>query len=58
VYLDTGSVARTNGRITERDNAGWGLGQEEIQRRRVLFWDIYSVDAWMVRFLMFDFSVR
>jgi hypothetical protein len=31
----------------QRDNAGWGLGQEEIQRRRVLFWDIYSVDAWM-----------
>ncbi|KAG2344031.1 hypothetical protein BDR05DRAFT_1019117 [Suillus weaverae] len=39
-------VARTDGRITERDNAGWGLGQEEIQRRRVLFWEIYSVDAW------------
>lgn len=30
----------------QRDNAGWGLGQEEIQRRRVLFWEVYSVDAW------------
>jgi hypothetical protein len=44
--------------FTERDNAGWGLGQEEIQRRRVLFWEIYSVDAWTVRSLMFDLSVR
>lgn len=30
----------------QRDNAGWGLGQEEIQRRRVLFWELYTVDAW------------
>lgn len=30
----------------QRDNAGWGLGQEEIQRRRVLFWEMYTVDAW------------
>ncbi|KAG1760121.1 hypothetical protein EDD22DRAFT_980737 [Suillus occidentalis] len=41
-----GIVVHTNGRITERDNAGWGLGQEEIQRRRVLFWEMYTVDAW------------
>lgn len=30
----------------QRDNAGWGLGQDEIQRRRVLFWELYTVDAW------------
>ncbi|KIK47381.1 hypothetical protein CY34DRAFT_73944 [Suillus luteus UH-Slu-Lm8-n1] len=40
------TVVRANGRITERDNAGWGLGQDEIQRRRVLFWELYTVDAW------------
>ncbi|EGN96533.1 hypothetical protein SERLA73DRAFT_93018 [Serpula lacrymans var. lacrymans S7.3] len=30
----------------QRDSAGWNLGHEEIQRRRVLFWEIYTFDAW------------
>ncbi|KAG0709249.1 fungal-specific transcription factor domain-containing protein [Suillus ampliporus] len=30
----------------QRDNAGWGLGYEEVQRRRILFWEIYTCDAW------------
>ncbi|KAG1814545.1 fungal-specific transcription factor domain-containing protein [Suillus variegatus] len=46
-WLLMGIVARITQLIgLQRDNAGWGLGQEEIQRRRVLFWEIYSVDAW------------
>ncbi|KAG1769517.1 hypothetical protein EV702DRAFT_1140943 [Suillus placidus] len=46
-WLLMGVVARLAQLIgLQRDNAGWGLGQEEIQRRRVLFWEIYSVDAW------------
>ncbi|KAG1741151.1 hypothetical protein EDB19DRAFT_739063 [Suillus lakei] len=46
-WLLMGVVARVAQLIgLQRDNAGWGLGQEEIQRRRVIFWEIYSVDAW------------
>ncbi|KAH7914825.1 fungal-specific transcription factor domain-containing protein [Hygrophoropsis aurantiaca] len=30
----------------QRDSAGWNLGQEEVQRRRNLFWEIYTFDAW------------
>ncbi|KAG1876498.1 hypothetical protein DFJ58DRAFT_178328 [Suillus subalutaceus] len=46
-WLLMGVVARVAQLIgLQRDNAGWGLGQEEIQRRRVLFWEIYTVDAW------------
>ncbi|KIJ65704.1 hypothetical protein HYDPIDRAFT_110852 [Hydnomerulius pinastri MD-312] len=30
----------------QRDSAGWNLGEDEIQRRRVLFWEIYTFDAW------------
>lgn len=43
-----GVVARVAQLIgLQRDNAVWGLGQEEIQRRRILFWEIFTVDAWM-----------
>ncbi|KAG2157850.1 uncharacterized protein EDB93DRAFT_1078285 [Suillus bovinus] len=46
-WLLLGVVARVAQLIgLQRDNAGWDLGQEEIQRRRILFWEIYSVDAW------------
>ncbi|KAG2145129.1 hypothetical protein DEU56DRAFT_194357 [Suillus clintonianus] len=46
-WLLMGVVARVVQLIgLQRDNAGWGLGHEEIQRRRILFWEIYSVDAW------------
>ncbi|KAG1746653.1 uncharacterized protein EDB91DRAFT_1118207 [Suillus paluster] len=30
----------------QRDSAGWDLGYEEIQRRRILFWEVYTCDAW------------
>ncbi|KAJ8586898.1 hypothetical protein M405DRAFT_874860 [Rhizopogon salebrosus TDB-379] len=35
------------GRVAQlRDSAGWGLGHEETQRRRILFWEVYTCDAW------------
>ncbi|KZP08682.1 hypothetical protein FIBSPDRAFT_1052268 [Athelia psychrophila] len=30
----------------QRDSAGWNLDQDEVQRRRVLWWEIYTYDAW------------
>ncbi|KAL5504658.1 hypothetical protein ACEPAH_7321 [Sanghuangporus vaninii] len=29
-----------------RDSARWGLGRLEVERRRVLFWDLYTADSW------------
>jgi len=37
-------------RIADRDGAGLGLGHEETQRRRILFWEVYTFDVWMVCF--------
>lgn len=33
---------------TERDSAGWDLEKEEVQRRRMSFWEFYNWDAWSV----------
>ncbi|KAI0320858.1 fungal-specific transcription factor domain-containing protein [Amylostereum chailletii] len=30
----------------QRDSAGWNLDKEEVQRRRVVFWEFYNWDAW------------
>ncbi|KAL4073016.1 fungal-specific transcription factor domain-containing protein [Scleroderma yunnanense] len=30
----------------QRDSAGWNLGPEEVRRRRVLFWELFTFDAW------------
>ncbi|KZP08686.1 hypothetical protein FIBSPDRAFT_840069 [Athelia psychrophila] len=30
----------------QRDSAGWNMDQDEVQRRRVLWWEIYTYDAW------------
>ncbi|EIW79263.1 hypothetical protein CONPUDRAFT_127232 [Coniophora puteana RWD-64-598 SS2] len=30
----------------QRDSAGWNLNEEEIQRRRTLFWEIFTYDQW------------
>ncbi|KZP14746.1 hypothetical protein FIBSPDRAFT_921339 [Athelia psychrophila] len=30
----------------QRDSAGWNMDQDEIQRRRVLWWEIFTFDAW------------
>ncbi|KAK0488806.1 hypothetical protein IW261DRAFT_1327039 [Armillaria novae-zelandiae] len=37
------------GRIAQsvnRDSSGWNLNSEELQRRRRLFWELYTHDAW------------
>ncbi|KAK0457651.1 uncharacterized protein EV420DRAFT_1546715 [Desarmillaria tabescens] len=37
------------GRIAQsvnRDSSGWNLNPEELQRRRRLFWELYTHDAW------------
>ncbi|KZV72233.1 hypothetical protein PENSPDRAFT_629068 [Peniophora sp. CONT] len=30
----------------QRDSAGWNLEKEEVQRRRMSFWEFYNWDAW------------
>ncbi|KAI0048107.1 hypothetical protein FA95DRAFT_1518037 [Auriscalpium vulgare] len=30
----------------QRDSAGWNLEREEVQRRRTMFWEFYTWDAW------------
>ncbi|KZP31694.1 hypothetical protein FIBSPDRAFT_775692 [Athelia psychrophila] len=30
----------------QRDSAGWNMDEDEVQRRRVLWWEIYTYDAW------------
>ncbi len=34
--------------FTDRDSSGWNLNPEELQRRRRLFWELYTHDAWTV----------
>ncbi|EJD08116.1 uncharacterized protein FOMMEDRAFT_131048 [Fomitiporia mediterranea MF3/22] len=29
-----------------RDSARWGLGRQETERRRILFWDLFVADSW------------
>ncbi|KAI0041615.1 hypothetical protein FA95DRAFT_1610866 [Auriscalpium vulgare] len=29
-----------------RDSAGWNTDREDVQRRRTMFWELYSWDAW------------
>ena len=33
---------------TERDSAPWNLDPQEVQRRRTLFWEMYTWDSWAV----------
>ena len=33
---------------TERDGALWNLDHQEVQRRRRLFWEMYTWDSWVV----------
>lgn len=30
----------------QRDSAGWNLDKDEIQRRRVAFWEFFTYDSW------------
>jgi len=36
----------------ERDSAGWNLDADEVQRRRILFWEIYTCESWSVSVTM------
>ncbi|OJA10707.1 hypothetical protein AZE42_01058 [Rhizopogon vesiculosus] len=46
-WLLMGVVARVAQLIgLQRDSEGWGLGHDETQRRRILFWEIYTCDTW------------
>ena len=33
---------------SERDSAPWNLDPQEVQRRRTLFWEMYTWDSWAV----------
>jgi len=33
----------------DRDSARWGLSHDVVQRRRILFWDLFVADVWQVR---------
>ena len=39
---------------SERDPLSWNLSPDEVQRRRVLFWELYTFEAWTVRFTNSD----
>lgn len=30
----------------ERDSAAWTRDEDEIERRRVLFWELFTFEAW------------
>lgn len=34
--------------FSERDSANWNLSSDEVQRRRVIFWEMFTHDAWSV----------
>jgi hypothetical protein len=34
--------------FAERDSSGWNLDEGEVQRRRILFWEMYTADSWTV----------
>lgn len=47
-WLLTGLCARVGQIIgLQQDSAGWNLDPSEVQRRRVLFWELFSFDAWV-----------
>ena len=40
--------------LTERDSAPWNLDPQEVQRRRALFWEMYTWDSWAVGFFVWS----
>jgi hypothetical protein len=34
--------------VIDRDSARWGLSETMVQRRRILFWDLFVADVWQV----------
>ncbi|KAI0032311.1 fungal-specific transcription factor domain-containing protein, partial [Vararia minispora EC-137] len=46
-WLFNGLCARIAQMIgLQRDSAGWNLDKDEVQRRRMTFWEFYAWDAW------------
>ncbi|KAK2463713.1 hypothetical protein APHAL10511_004464 [Amanita phalloides] len=46
-WLLTGLTARLSQVIgLQRDSEGWNLDPEEVQRRRRLFWELFTWDSW------------
>ncbi|KAH7891022.1 hypothetical protein F5I97DRAFT_1798533 [Phlebopus sp. FC_14] len=39
-------LAQTSSVVLDRDSARWNLPDKVVQRRRVLFWDLFVADAW------------
>jgi hypothetical protein len=35
--------------LKDRDSARWGLTPKMVQRRRILFWDLFVSDIWQAR---------
>ena len=35
--------------MKDRDSARWGLTPKMVQRRRILFWDLFVSDVWQAR---------
>lgn len=40
-------ISGING-LADRDSARWGLSPKMVQRRRILFWDLFVADSWTV----------
>ena len=40
-------ISESHSRL-ERDSAGWNLNEEEIQRRRIIFWEYFNWECWTV----------
>ncbi|KAF8737756.1 hypothetical protein AX14_012328 [Amanita brunnescens Koide BX004] len=46
-WLLTGLIARLSQVIgLQRDSEGWNLSPEEVQRRRRLYWELFTWDSW------------
>ena len=40
--------------LSDRDSARWNLPPKEVERRRVLFWDLFVADSWNVCLSILD----
>ncbi|KDQ61553.1 hypothetical protein JAAARDRAFT_704939 [Jaapia argillacea MUCL 33604] len=44
-WLLTGLCGRLSQSV-KRDSAGWNLNRAEVERRRIMFWELFTWDAW------------
>ncbi|KAF8269849.1 hypothetical protein EI94DRAFT_1573121, partial [Lactarius quietus] len=45
-WLLSGLCTKVIQMVGRRDSAGWNLDEEEIQRRRCIFWEFFTWDCW------------